>query len=125
MKRSRRTRSRSAAVIPDRRPRSRYALGLPVRGPEAIPRPLPRMWLAAGSARHEGDARGVRMVRDEPRMTLLWVGVFTVALGAGLLLFRRPLTTWNARGADAMRTEHIRQVTDPSDGYPRYIVGVG
>ena len=58
-------------------------------------------------------------------MTLLWVGGIAVVLGAGLLLFRRPLTAWNARGADAMASGHIRQVADPSDGYPRYIVGVG
>ncbi len=58
-------------------------------------------------------------------MTLLAVGAFAVVLGGGLLLFRRPLTRWNARGADAMRSEHIRQVTEPSDGYPGAIVGVG
>ncbi|SDF09099.1 hypothetical protein SAMN05660662_1063 [Blastococcus aurantiacus] len=58
-------------------------------------------------------------------MTLLWVGGFAVALGTGLLLFRRPLTAWNARGADAMRSRHKTQVSDPNDGYPRYIVGVG
>ena len=58
-------------------------------------------------------------------MTLLWVGVIAIVLGGGLLLFRRPLTAWNARGADAMKSEHIRQVTEPNDGAPGYIVGVG
>jgi hypothetical protein len=55
---------------------------------------------------------------------LLAGGVFAIVLGGGLLLFRRPLTRWNARGADAMKSEHIRQVTEPSDGYPGAIVGV-
>jgi hypothetical protein len=58
-------------------------------------------------------------------MTLLWVGAIAAVLGGGLLLLRRPLTAWNARGADAMRSEHIRQVTEPSDGHPGYVVGVG
>jgi hypothetical protein len=58
-------------------------------------------------------------------VTLLWVGVVATVLGGGLLLVRRPLTAWNARGADAMRSRHIRQVTEPSDGHPGYIVGVG
>lgn len=58
-------------------------------------------------------------------MTLLAVGVIAIVLGGGLLLFRRPLTRWNARGADAMASEHIRQVTEPSDGYPGAIFGVG
>lgn len=58
-------------------------------------------------------------------MTLLWVGVFAVVLGGGLLLFRRPMTAWNARSEDAMTSEHIRRVTEPSDGAPGYIVGVG
>ena len=58
-------------------------------------------------------------------MTLLWVGVFAIVFGGGLLLFRRPLTAWNARSADAMKSEHIRQVTEPFDGAPGYIAGVG
>ena len=58
-------------------------------------------------------------------MTLLWVGMIGIVLGGGLLLFRRRLTAWNARGADTMRSEHIRQVAGPSDGHAGYIVGVG
>lgn len=58
-------------------------------------------------------------------MTLVWVGAIAIALGGGLLLFRRPLTAWNARGMDAMASEHIRRVTEPSDGAPGYIVGTG
>jgi hypothetical protein len=58
-------------------------------------------------------------------VTLLWVGVIAIVFGGGLLLFRRPLTTWNGRGADAMKSEHIRRVTEPNDGAPGYIVGVG
>lgn len=58
-------------------------------------------------------------------MTLMWVGAIAMAFGGGLLVFRRPLTAWNARGADAMRSTHIREITDPSDGYPGYVVGVG
>lgn len=58
-------------------------------------------------------------------MTLLWVGVFAIIFGGGLLLFRRPLAAWNARTGNAMTSEHIRHVTEPFDGAPRYIVGVG
>ena len=58
-------------------------------------------------------------------MTFVWVGAIAIALGGGLLLFRRPLTAWNARGIDAMASEHIRRVAGPSDGAPGYIVGTG
>jgi hypothetical protein len=58
-------------------------------------------------------------------LTLLWVGVFAIVLGGGLLLFRRPLTRWNARTGITMTSEHIRQVTEPFDGAPGYISGVG
>jgi hypothetical protein len=55
----------------------------------------------------------------------LWVGVLATAFGGSLLLFRRPLTAWNASAADATKSEHIRQVTQPNDGAPGYIVRVG
>ncbi|RBY81277.1 hypothetical protein DQ239_01290 [Blastococcus sp. TF02-09] len=42
-----------------------------------------------------------------------------------MLLFRRPLTRWNARTGNAMRSEHIRQVAEPFDGAPGYIAGGG
>jgi hypothetical protein len=58
-------------------------------------------------------------------VTLLWVGVVAVVLGGGLLVSHRPLTTWNARNADGMRSEHFGQVAQPSDGHPGHIVGVG
>jgi TRAP-type uncharacterized transport system fused permease subunit len=58
-------------------------------------------------------------------VTLLWVGLIASVLGGGVLVFRRPLTAWNARGADAMRSEHVRRVTESSDGYPGYVVGIG
>ena len=58
-------------------------------------------------------------------MTLLWVGVVAIVLGGGLLLLRRPLTAWNARGPQAMKSAHIRQVSEADDGTPRYILGVG
>ena len=58
-------------------------------------------------------------------MTLLGVGLVAVALGGGLLLFCRPLASWNGRTADAWRSEHVRGRTPPSDGHPAYIRGVG
>jgi len=58
-------------------------------------------------------------------MTLVAIGAFVIAFGGGLLLFRRPLTRWNARAGDAMKAEHIRQISEPNDGAPEYIVGVG
>ncbi|WP_116449509.1 hypothetical protein [Blastococcus litoris] len=58
-------------------------------------------------------------------MTLLWVGVVAILLGGALVVFRGPITAWNARGADAMKSEHVRRVTGPNDGAPRYVVGVG
>lgn len=47
-------------------------------------------------------------------MRLLAAGVTAKVLGGGLLLSRRPLTRWNARGADAMARVHIRQA--PASG---------
>ncbi len=51
--------------------------------------------------------------------------VVAIVLGDGLLLSRRQLTAWNARGADAMKNERVRRLTPPDDGAPGVIVGIG
>lgn len=58
-------------------------------------------------------------------MTLLAVGLFSIALGGGLLLSRRPLAGWNARMSDQMTSQHIKDVAGPDEGAPRYIAGIG
>ena len=79
---------------------------------------------STGPGPHSCDSHPHRTPLKIKGMTIMAVGSLAMALG-GALPLRRTVAGWNARMSDRLTTQHIKDVTRPNDGAPRYIAAVG